>query len=515
MNEENIEKFKSYNLSKYLEDLELFGIHKTWDDICDYIISFGENNDFLNSNNFGQMYEIGLAIKDKQGKKDNGQYFTPNDVALIMSQWLEKCNGSNVCDVACGTGKLINTYLGLIGFEKARNLIKNGNLYLYDLDSCALKICKTSILVKYGVDLKDCIHDIYCDFLNEDIKLPRDCKVISNPPYASISSFDCCWCKSEVLLDTHEFYSAFMEKIFSQSISTVIITPFSYISGSKFYSLREMMSKTGNGFAISFDNVPGNIFCGRKHGIFNTNTSNSVRACITVFRKSKNEYGYRFTPLIRFKQIERNTLLNIHTLESFLPKEVQIVNCNNKMFAKVDKNLDVIYKKWISLSNGNKLSSLLDSKGQYTISMPNTCRYFTVASNNVMKRNGQIILKFSNKDYFNYIYCMINSSFVYWYWRIYDGGITYPKSLLESLPVFFNKLTNEDKEFFEQIANEMIINEGVYKVYKNNVGSQENLKFPRKYRDEINKKILEIFCIKKNENIFDIIHSNMALTINV
>ena len=43
-----------------------------------------------------------------------------------------------------------------------------------------------------------------------------------------------------------------------------------------------------NGEIYSFDNVPGNIFCGRKHGIFNTNTSNSVRAAITVVRKDNS-----------------------------------------------------------------------------------------------------------------------------------------------------------------------------------------------------------------------------------
>ena len=37
---------------------------------------------------------------------------------LVMSQWLDKCDGDAVCDVACGTGKLILTYLDLIGYEK-------------------------------------------------------------------------------------------------------------------------------------------------------------------------------------------------------------------------------------------------------------------------------------------------------------------------------------------------------------------------------------------------------------
>ena len=85
-----------------------------------------------------------------------------------------------------------------------------------------------------------------------------------------------------------------MEKIFTQSRSAVVITPFSFISGKKFYSLRKEMCDIGNGFIVSFDNVPGNIFCGRKQGIFNTNTANSVRAAITVFNKSNKLKGFKF-----------------------------------------------------------------------------------------------------------------------------------------------------------------------------------------------------------------------------
>ena len=78
-----------------------------------------------------------------------------------------------------------------------------------------------------------------------------------------------------------------------------------FISGSKFYSLRKEMCDLGNGFIVAFDNVPGNIFCGRKQGIFNTNTANSVRAAITVLNRSGTLKGFRVSPMIRFKNEER------------------------------------------------------------------------------------------------------------------------------------------------------------------------------------------------------------------
>lgn len=117
--ENGFEKYKSYNLEKYINDVETLGLKQSWFYIYKYVLENGENADFLNIKNFGEMYEIGLAIQDKIQKKNNGQYYTPDDVALIMSKWLLYLQGEKVCDVACGTGKLILTYLDLIGEKKS------------------------------------------------------------------------------------------------------------------------------------------------------------------------------------------------------------------------------------------------------------------------------------------------------------------------------------------------------------------------------------------------------------
>ena len=131
----------------YISDVEHNGL-RTWDYICQFVI---ENIDsvpsFLDIKNFGELYEIGLAVRDKVTKKKSGQYYTPDDVATVMAEWLCECQGNAVCDVACGTGKLILTYLDMIGYSKARELISEGRLYLYDLDEIALKICKTTISI--------------------------------------------------------------------------------------------------------------------------------------------------------------------------------------------------------------------------------------------------------------------------------------------------------------------------------------------------------------------------------
>ncbi|MDE6474642.1 MAG: SAM-dependent methyltransferase [Clostridia bacterium] len=508
-----VDRLKKYTLKDYNYDIENLGIEKTWSYICQYVLKYGENKDFLNISNFVEMYEIALALVDKQNKKESGQYYTPEDVALVMSKWFDKIEAKNICDVACGTGKLILTYFDYIGKKRTIDILNNRRLYIYDLDSIALKICKTSILLKYGLEYEDKINVIQGDFLNKKITLPEDCKVISNPPYTNINNIPPSWDKTNVLLDTKELYSVFIEKIIKQSSASVIITPYSFIGGSKFYSLRKLMNNY-NGFIVSFDNVPGNIFCGRKHGIFNTNTSNSVRAAITVVENKYGINGFKLSPLIRFKNKERDRLLQCEVLENFIYEKYQIVDTMHSMYFKCDKRLGEIFNAWKSCSK-KTLNDYVGNQGCYKLSMPNTCRYFTTASNKLLNRTGQIELNFEEESVFNFIYCLINSSFAYWYWRIYDGGITYPKKLLLSMPIFYDKITQEDKAFFNSLASEMIKLSDNFIVHKNNIGIQENIKFPRKYRDLINERLLKILQIDKNVNIFDIIHSNMALEVNL
>lgn len=509
-----IGRFDCYSLDGYIEDVETRGLRKTWELICEYVLNVNSRNPFFAAGHIGELYEIGLAARDKQEKKESGQYYTPEDVASVMSGWLKKSEGENVCDVACGTGQLILSYLALIGKKKARELIAGGHLYLYDLDPVALKICKTLVMMLYGKDLEDSIHDLHADFLDRNVSLPGNCKTIANPPYAAISHFKPSWDQTGVLTKTKELYSAFMEKIILQSRSAVIITPYSFVSGKKFYPLRELMSSRG-GQIYTFDNVPGNIFRGRKHGVFNSNTSNSVRAAVTVVQSGGKPAGFQLTPLIRFKSEERENLLQCGVLESFLSDEKQTVSPSNPMFRKNFRCLQDVFHRWMERSGGVILKDLTAADGKHILSMPNTCRYYTTAVSRPLRRSGQITLRFDDINKFHFAFCLINSSFAYWHWRMYDGGITYPRGLLMNLPVFFDSLSENDLSFFNKTARGMIANAHKFLITKKNVGVQENIKYPKDYRDKINKRILDILGMDVSESVFDVLHSNKALEISL
>ena len=121
---------------------------------------------------------------------------------------------------------------------------------------------------------------------------------------------------------------------------------------------------------------------------------------------------------------------------------------------------------------------------------------------------------FRSADERAYFYCLANSSFAYWHWRLYDGGITYSRGLIEALPVFYDICSDEDKAFFRRMEEEMTLREKEFIIKKNNVGVQENIKFPREFRDRINKRFLEILGRNENAEVFDILHSNKALEEN-
>jgi hypothetical protein len=108
-----------------------------------------------------------------------------------------------------------------------------------------------------------------------------------------------------------------------------------------------------------------------------------------------------------------------------------------------------------------------------------------------------------------FAYVLLNSSFAYLYWRIFDGAITYADGLLKSMPVFSNILTDIQKENIHNIVSEMIEKESEFLVYKKNANEmQENVKFPDEYRERLNKLLIEILGVDFDIKELDKVHQN-------
>ena len=517
-----------YSYDRYCADIDADGLEATWNRILRYVLDHGET-EFLTAANFGLLYEAGLSRVNPSAKRRCGQFYTPSDVARVMAEWFDRIADGDVrevvCDVACGTGNLVLAYLDFIGRERATDLLLSGRVHLYDCDSLALSICVASILVRYGCFLQPCINVHPVDFLDSGVALPPRAKVLSNPPYGRIVAVPPTWRRTNVVTETHDLYAAFMEKILLEADGAVLVTPHSFIGGARFLPIRRLMSKSRvggcatNGFVVSFDNIPTSVFGGaRNHFLANENPV-AVRAAITVVENRRNEgCGFRLSPLIRFRAAERERMFNCAVLESMLGAERQTVTKTNTRFAKVDNRLESVFSVWRQCSKvfGEMLSVREDAP--YRLFVPTVCRYFTAATVRPLDRHGVHVLRFDDETSLDYAYCLFNSSFAYWFWCVYDGGITYPLSLLREMPIFLDRASAEDRAFFHDMRMKMSAMEGDCIVRKRNVGVQENVRFPTDCRDALNRRLLAVLMPSLGGGaqdaacLFDCLHANSTLS---
>ena len=399
--------------------------------------------------------------------------------------------------MCCGTGNLIISVLDVMERDKAIELLANGNIYLYDIDVTAMKICQAILTNRYGECAKN-VNMIQGDCLDANIHFPANSKVISNPPYgkqdslAGQNTYSCA-------KTTKELYVAFMEKIIAEKTPGVIITSHSFLGGSTFKVLRKEMNNCG-GKIFAFDNVPANIFKGKKFGIFNSNEANSTRAAITIIEPEVK--GFKVAPFIRFRSADRAEVLTNEFLTSLLPDSLQ--HNGDEVLYRIEKGTEEIVDKWTK--SKKTLNSLLSaSKTQYALDVPNTCRYFTTGAKKTLSRTGKITLYFKDENSFYLGYAFINSSFCYYWHRMCNGGVTYPITLLKSMPIF-GVVTDELKEFCDKMMSE----EEDYIVLKKNAGAfQENIKFPMSYHETLNNLLLTQIDVEQGTLMK--VHNNSCL----
>ena len=203
-------------------------------------------------------------------------------------------------------------------------------------------------------------------------------------------------------------------------------------------------------------------------------------------------------------------LLDNEILEQLISNEYQIVDVKHMAYHKCFKELNDIYKAWLNKAE-NTLSDFITNKnnGNKIICVPTTCRYFTVGSSFELKRDGKRIFYIKDDKYYDYVYTLLNSSFAYWWWRLIDGGINCSMSLIGSIPSIYNLLNENAKKELAKIAKDMQKHEREYLVYKKNaIKMQESIKFPKEYRDKINKVFLSALGVEDKPQVFDIIHSS-------
>lgn len=471
----------NFSQENYIAQIEQRGLHNVWRELCDFLTSNGIqkfSEQIVDFYEIGRLYEVGLAYENKFSKKQCGKYYTPRDVSVLMARLLCKNkNLSAIADVGCGCGNLIIAVLE--EFEKTgalESVLQNG-IYLFDNDKTALEICSARIRARFGIEEKR-IHHIFGDFLALE-EFPKNISVISNPPYVSNCRVD----SGEAdVARAADLYIAFFSKICDFAQNITIVTPQSFIVGQKFSMFRKKLYENFYGDIFSFDNVPCPLFNGKKEGVFNTNNANGVRASISnLHRKNENSpQGFRLSHLIRFKSEQRGKVIDENFLESTLGEIRQDLSRPVKAFKSLEKFAFGI------LENHFNLEDLLsDSENEFSICVATSARYFISASKLRQKRSGFFELFAKDKESFDLLYALLNSSYCYMWYRFFDGGILLSKSLLKKIPV--PQRLQFDKARLADLVAGIIATEENCKSYKKNGGAmQEVVKFPESTRNALN-----------------------------
>ncbi len=209
-------------------------------------------------------------------KKENGQFFTPVEIASLMASYSEfEGNYVRILDPGCGSAVLACALIEHLAHSN-RNL-KVIDLIAYETDAGLIPISEQSLSylkewgANEGIEINTTLHtkDFIlhnADSFKETGDLfakpidPFDI-VISNPPYFKLSIDDKRTMVAKIIVNGHpNIYAIFMAlsaKLLKQNGELIFITPRSYAAGGYFKTFREYFFKL-----IDLDRV--HLFVSRK-----------------------------------------------------------------------------------------------------------------------------------------------------------------------------------------------------------------------------------------------------------
>ena len=167
------------------------------------------------------------------------------------------------------------------------------------------------------------------------------------------------------------------------------------------------------------------------------------------------------------------------------------------------KKTQVNYKQLYTKMSGAKTLKLIASpkRTKYPLYIPSAPRYFIPALKKPAKRASQKVLYFPSEEKRDFAYMAINSSLLYWWWRVRDGGMTLSLETLLSLPLPEFKVNRK-------IVMDLEKSEKTSKVYKQNAGAaQENVKHPKALIDKLNHAVIPEYA-----TLLGSLHENSEFT---
>lgn len=275
----------------------------------------------------------------QEHKKENGQYFTPIEIAQLMGEFSNfSGNIVRILDPGCGTAILACSLIeSLIGGKKS---LKKVDLIVYETDNELIPYTKSSldhlkhwlqqqdVILQFSIHTKDFIlENAFHLSDNQDLfsraSEPFDI-IISNPPYFKLSIDDKRAVAAKVIINGHpNIYAIFMaisaKLLKADGGELIFITPRSYASGNYFKLFRKYFFKI-----IEIDKV--HLFVSRR----DTFNRDNVLQEIVIIKGTRKE---RVTPDHLVTVSSSNGLKDISTpiVKSFAQKDLIDLRSNEKI----------------------------------------------------------------------------------------------------------------------------------------------------------------------------------------
>lgn len=191
-------------------------------------------------------------------KKDNGQFFTPTEIARLMASYCDLTKTTiRILDPGCGTAIL--TCALIEHLVETRNDIELIDLVAYETDPDLISFSQKTLtylkkwLLEKGIKFQYLLH--IHDFILDNAKALRENYneeqfdlIISNPPYFKLAKDDeKTIAAKELVSGQPNIYSIFMgiaAKLLSENGELIFITPRSFASGNYFKAFRELFFNT-------------------------------------------------------------------------------------------------------------------------------------------------------------------------------------------------------------------------------------------------------------------------------
>lgn len=191
-------------------------------------------------------------------KKDNGQFFTPTEIARLMASYCDLTKTTiRILDPGCGTAIL--TCALIEHLVETRNDIELIDLVAYETDPDLISFSQKTLtylkkwLLEKGIKFQYLLH--IHDFILDNAKALKENYngelfdlIISNPPYFKLAKDDeKTIAAKELVSGQPNIYSIFMgiaAKLLSENGELIFITPRSFASGNYFKAFRELFFNT-------------------------------------------------------------------------------------------------------------------------------------------------------------------------------------------------------------------------------------------------------------------------------